>query len=244
MTRWKASGIHFSISLMIGIFALSMLYFVYYPQPYFEPAGASKLVFILLGVDVVLGPLLTLVVFKSGKKLLKLDLSMIAVVQMAALLYGLHIMWAARPVFVVASVDRFELVYAGDITNEALAASTFPEFSKESLTGPVLAVIRKPKPEENAEMMNIIQAGSDVHLHPRYFVPATPAALASFWVRAKQIKDLPANARKVLEAYIKAKGVTGKLVAVPLKGRVEQYTVLVDQDANKMIAAFEVSAWD
>jgi hypothetical protein len=244
MTRWKASGIHFSISLMIGIFAFCVLYFVYYPQPYFEPAGASKLVLILLGVDVVLGPLLTSVVFKSGKKSLKLDLSVIAAVQMAALLYGLHIMWAARPVFVVASVDRFELVYSGDITDKAFAAATFPEFLKESVTGPVLAIVRQPKPEERAEVMDIIQAGSDVHMHPRFFVPATPAALATFWARAKQIKALPENARKILEAYIKAQGLNGKFVAVPLKGRVEQYTVLVDQDANKMIAAFEVSAWD
>ena len=244
MTRWKASGIHFSISLMIGIFAFCMLYFVYYPQPYFEPAGASKLVLILLSVDVVLGPLLTLVVFKSGKKSLKLDLSVIAAVQMAALLYGLHIMWAARPVFVVASVDRLELVYAGDITDKAFAAATFPEFSKESVTGPVLAVVRQPKPEENAEVMDIIQAGSDLHLHPRYFVPATPAELSNFWVRAKQLKDLPENARKVLEAYVKAHGIKGKLVAVPLKGRVDQYTLLVEQESNKIVAAFEVSAWD
>ena len=244
MTRWKASGIHFSISLMIGIFAFCMLYFVYYPQPYFEPAGASKLVFILLGVDVVLGPLLTLVVFKSGKKALKLDLSVIAAVHMAALLYGLHIMWAARPVFVVASVDRLELVYAGDITDKAFAAATYPEFSKESVTGPVLAVVRQPKPEENAEVMHITQAGSDLHFHPRYFVPATPAALTTFWAHVKQIKDLPVNARKMSEAYMKAHGIDEKLVAVPLKGRVEQYTVLVDQNTKKIITALEVSAWD
>lgn len=244
MTRWKASGIHFSISLMIGIFAFCMLYFVYYPQPYFEPAGASKLVLILLSVDVVLGPLLTLVVFKSGKKSLKLDLSVIAAVQMAALLYGLHIMWAARPAFIVASVDRLELVYAGDITDKAFAAATFPEFSKESVTGPVLAVLRRPKPEENAEVMDITQAGSDLHLHPRYFVQATPAALATFWARAKQIKDLPVKAREMAEAYMEAHGIDGTLVAVPLKGRVEQYTVLVDQNTNKIITALEVSAWD
>ncbi len=244
MTRWKASGIHFSISLMIGIFALCMLYFVYYPQPYFEPAGAGKLVLILLSVDVVLGPLLTLVVFKSGKKSLKSDLSVIAAVQMAALLYGLHIMWAARPVFVVASVDRFELVYAGNITDKAFAASTFPEFSKESLTGPVFTVVRQLEAKESAEIMDIVESGSDVHLHPRFFAPATPAALATFWAHAKQIKNLPVNAREMAEAYMKAHGIDGKLVAVPLKGRVEQYTVLVDQNTKKIITALEVSAWD
>ena len=110
MTRWKASGIHFSISLMIGIFAFCMLYFVYYPQPYFEPAGASKLVMILLGVDIVLGPLLTLSVFKAGKRGMRFDLAVIGAVQAAALIYGLSIMWRARPIFIVAVIDRVELI--------------------------------------------------------------------------------------------------------------------------------------
>lgn len=244
MTRWKASTIHFSISLLIGLTAFCLLYFVYYPQPYFEPAGASKLVLILLGVDVILGPLLTLVVFKSGKKSLKFDLSIIAVVQMAALAYGLHVMWAARPVFVVASVDRFELVYAGDIANKDLAAARFPEFSKESITGPVLVVVRQPEEEERDEAMDIVASGSDLHFHPRFFVPATPTALANFLTRSKQIKDLPTNAQKLVDEYITSHGTTGEIVAVPLKGRIDQYTVLINQKSNKMIAAIEVSAWD
>ena len=245
MTRWKASGIHFSISLVIGIAAFCLLYFVYYPQPYFEPAGASKLVLILLSVDVILGPILTLVVFKSGKKSLKFDLSSIATVQLTALIYGLHIMWIARPIFVVASVDRLELVYAGDITEKSFAAAELPEFSKEPIAGPKLAIARRPKPGlENAEVMEITMSGSDTQFHPRYFLPPTRETLAKFWERAIKIKDLPAPARKIAERYIHTQEISGNFVALPLKGRVDDYTILADIDKNQFIAAFRVSAWN
>ena len=244
MTRWKASGIHLSISLVIGTLAFCLLYFVYYPQPYFEPAGAGKLVMILLGVDVILGPLLTLVVFKSGKKSLRFDLGTVATVQLGALLYGLYVMWVARPVFIVASVDRLEIVYAGYITDKSFAEAEFPQYSKEPLFGPKFALTRRPKPgAENAEVMQITISGSDTQFHPRYFVPPTPEAWTKFWKRARKIEDLPAHARVEVKSFLKSSAPAGNIMAVPMKGRIQDYTVLVDIDKNTMIVALPVSAW-
>ncbi|HEV7490359.1 MAG TPA: hypothetical protein VGO25_06105, partial [Rhodanobacteraceae bacterium] len=78
MTRWKASAVHLSISICVGLGAVALIFGVWYPPPYSHAVGADQLVVLLLGVDVVLGPLLTLVVFKSGKKSLRFDLSVIA----------------------------------------------------------------------------------------------------------------------------------------------------------------------
>ncbi|MBL0165374.1 MAG: hypothetical protein IPP82_17470 [Xanthomonadales bacterium] len=68
MSRWKAASIHLSISVFVGLLVLALLFLVWYPQPYFNAAGGQALIIFLLGVDIVLGPLLTLVLFKSGKK--------------------------------------------------------------------------------------------------------------------------------------------------------------------------------
>jgi len=245
MTRWKASGIHFTISLLIGALAFCLLYFIYYPQPYFDAAGASKLVVILLGVDVILGPLLTLVVFKTGKKSLKFDLSTIAALQIAALVYGLYVMWVARPVFIVAVVDRIEIVYAQSIAEGDFASAAFSEFSKEPLFGPVFAITRKPKPgAENNEMMGITLAGSDIHFHPKYYMPVTRESMQQFLQRSIKISDLPAITQKRVAEYRAKKQLSGDLIAVPMKGRVDDYTVLVDQSTLKIEAALPVSAWE
>ena len=104
MSRWKAAAIHLSISAAIGLVVGALLLLVWYPPPYFHAAGADQLVLLLVGVDLVLGPLLTLILFRSGKKGLKFDLAMIAVLQTTALVYGLSVVLQSRPVFLVSAV--------------------------------------------------------------------------------------------------------------------------------------------
>lgn len=245
MTRWKASGIHFSISLVIGLIAFCLLYFVYYPQPYFVAAGASVLVLILLGVDVVLGPILTLVVFKSGKKTLKFDLAVIAILQVSALIYGLSVVWQARPVFVLAVVDRLEIVYAGEIETAQFALAEHPEFAKESRLGPIFGLTRRPKAgDEQLEVIESALSGRDIQFFPKFFIPARAEDLKAFLSRARKISELPGPARKLAESYVAAHQITGALVAVPMKGRVAEFTVLFDLESGKLITALPAGAWD
>jgi hypothetical protein len=111
MTRWKAAGIHFSISLVIAIAAIGAIVYFYSP-PLLKLANAYLLIGMIIGIDVILGPLLTLLVYKAGKRSLKFDLSVIACLQLSALVYGLYTAYQARPTTVIAMVDRFELVHA------------------------------------------------------------------------------------------------------------------------------------
>jgi hypothetical protein len=83
-SRWQASGTHLLVCVVIAAVVISVMLGVWYPGPLFEAAGGSELLYILVGVDVILGPLLTLIVFKSGKRGMKFDLTMIGLVQVAA----------------------------------------------------------------------------------------------------------------------------------------------------------------
>ena len=64
------------------------MFWVWYPTPYFAIDGGWQVLRILAGVDVVLGPLLTFIVFKIGKPSLKFDMSCIILMQIGALIYG------------------------------------------------------------------------------------------------------------------------------------------------------------
>ena len=85
MTRLKASFTHFLISIAVFGLFLALVFFIWYAYPFNLTQGVGEIVYIMAGVDVVLGPLLTLIVFKAGKKSLKFDLSVIALVQISAL---------------------------------------------------------------------------------------------------------------------------------------------------------------
>src|SRR5690349_3518054 len=116
MSRWKAASIHSLFSLIVAAALGWLLLGLWYPPPYFHAAGADELMLLLVGVDLAIGPLLTLIVFRSGKRGLRFDLTAIAVLQTAALIYGLSVVLKSRPIFLVSAMDHFVLVAANEIT--------------------------------------------------------------------------------------------------------------------------------
>jgi len=173
MTRYRAAGIHLLISALIAGSAIVATILIMYPSPYSKAAGADRLLYILLGVDIVLGPLITLLIFRQGKKGLKFDLWVIALLQVAALVYGLSVITKARPVFLVFLVDRFSLVPAQAIQDFHLEQALRPEFSKLSWTGPVLAGAKLPEDSEAREevLWRSLSEGVDANWRPVFYLP-------------------------------------------------------------------------
>jgi hypothetical protein len=173
LSRWQASGIHLLISAVIAAIALFVLLRIWYPPPFFTAEGGSDLLFLLIAVDVVLGPLITLIIFRSGKPGLRSDLTVIGLVQACALAYGLHVMFVARPVYVALVVDQFETVRANDLEADAYTQVSDPAFQSMPLTGPVYVAVQLPR--DMKQLREIIGAtqkdGKVVSQMPRYYVP-------------------------------------------------------------------------
>ena len=68
LNRWKAAAIHLGLSVLIAATVVTVMLLVWYPPPYFDTMGGTGLLKILVGVDVTLGPLLTLIIFDPRKK--------------------------------------------------------------------------------------------------------------------------------------------------------------------------------
>ncbi len=121
MSRYRAAGLHFLICVIVGVVLLGLSWFVWYPAPMLMAIGGLEIFLLVVGIDVILGPLLTLVVFKSGKKSLKFDLAVIAVLQVSAMFYGMSSLLEARPAYVAALGDLFQVVQATEVTDENLS---------------------------------------------------------------------------------------------------------------------------
>jgi hypothetical protein len=171
--RWQAAGVHLLISAAIAAVALMVLLKVWYPPPLFRAEGGHDLLFILVAVDVVIGPLITLVIFKAGKPGLRFDLSVIALLQTCALVYGGYVMFQARPVFVTLVIDQFETVRANDLDAADVANAQHKAFQSLSLTGPKFAAIELPA--NMTALKNIMaetqKSGKAVQQLPKYYVP-------------------------------------------------------------------------
>ena len=120
---------HLFISCLIALFVIGLVFFIWYPSPLATAVGVTDLFLMLLVIDVILGPLLGLLVYKEGKKTLKFDLSVIILIQIAALCYGVFSIEQGRPAWLVYNVDRFELVRKNELvdTNIQQAQAQFQQ---------------------------------------------------------------------------------------------------------------------
>lgn len=172
MTRLKAAGIHLALSVLIVAIVLCLMLFVWYPQGFFKLLGGGELVFLIAGVDVCLGPLLTLAVFNPAKKSLKFDLAFIGIVQICALLYGANVMFQSRPVFNVLEEDIFKVTLATDFKDDVeLKKASKPEWQHLSWFGPQLvAAVAPTDPKIKEEVTFAAMAGMDWNMFPKLYV--------------------------------------------------------------------------
>jgi len=247
MSRWKAAGLHLLISVVVGILTFLLIYLVWYPQPYFEVAGGSKLMLVIMGVDITIGPFLTLAVFKSGKKSLRFDLTVIAILQIAAFAYGIHAIALARPVFVVAEVDRYVLVAANQLDDEDLAAGKQPEFRSRSWTGPrLVGAIPPVHGQETFDMVMSALQGKDINRFPKYYVAYEEVA-SNLLKRSRSLEDimsLSPRDKQLVENFLKRQGgVAADYPCLPLQGRLEGYTMIVSSTSQQPLTALPINPW-
>jgi len=247
MNRWKAAAIHLSLSAVIAVLIGALLYFVWFPSPYFAAAGASKLILLLMGVDVCIGPLLTLLVVNCNKpaKLLLLDLTVIGVLQTIAFGYGLHVIISARPVFIVAEVDRLVMVTAGQLSDADLAKGQQPEFRKRSLTGPILVGALPPKGKDAGDFaLRVMETGKDVDQLPKYYLPYDQV-IDDVMKRSKPLSSLK-NATASQQAYLatlQAAYPTLTLKVLPLQRGEHSYSAIISPASKHPIAVLAIDPW-
>lgn len=247
MSRWKAAAIHLSISAAIGLLAAALIFGVWYPPPYSHAAGADELVLLLLGVDIVIGPLLTLVVFKAGKKSLRFDLAVIALFQICAFVYGASVVVRARPAFIVGAIDRFFLISANDLDAADFAQGRKPEFRSPPWTGPLL--VGAVLPTDNAERSDLLfsgLAGKDMEKFPKYYVDYAEVAPAML-KRAQTLDALRSkhpDASSSLDAWLQKNGRgAASVVWLPLTSQRAQLTMLLDRDSGQSLDVLPIDPW-
>ena len=117
----KLSSIHLLISITIALCMAALVFFVWYRTPYFYILGGLHLFLMVSVIDVICGPLMTLILAnpKKSKRETMLDFSVIGIIQLSALLYGMHTVYVARPVYYAFDADRFVTVTAAELADIA-----------------------------------------------------------------------------------------------------------------------------
>lgn len=237
--KLKAFAIHLAISLILVLSTYVVIHFLWYPAPLFKATNAGKILVMILIVDLILGPLLTLVVYKKHKKTLKMDLTIIALIQLSALIYGLYSLYEARPVFIAYVVDRFDLVRANDILEVDEQIYHLPKL------GPEYTYVDLMELNATEKLDSILDETT-------YNI--SPAQRPKFYNNFELAKPLiieksqnlillndynnPTEVKKILQKYPKADSF------LPLKANAVDMTALIDKKHNgNLIAVVDLRPW-
>lgn len=228
---------HLSISLLIATLALLLVFIFWSPFPLSKAVGVTNLFLMMLVIDVIVGPILGFIVYKEGKKTLKMDLTIIILIQASALLYGLYSIEKGRPAYIVYNIDRFELVRKNEIiindNNDKGQFGSYPSYV--AVTYPTGMTLK------NKLMFDEVFGGVSLSQKPEYY-----QALVTVQYQIKNKTqplqklanfNVPFQVEKVLSNYPEAVGF------IPLTANHLDMSVLIDKDYN-VIKIVDLRPWN
>ncbi len=170
MTRWRATGLHVAISIAVAALLVALFTQVWYPAPLLQAGGGARLLALLLMVLFITGPLLTLILFRPGKRGLRLDMVVVGLLQTLALLAGLFVAAGARPAYIAVLPLRATLVRAGELYLDPVPASLY---GQAPWWGPqMVAVVDPATPQARDRLLEEVMSGlPDIDYRPAYYRP-------------------------------------------------------------------------
>ncbi len=232
--RIKAFSYHLVISILIALLSLYVVFMIWHPEPLAKAVGVTHIFVMMLAIDVVLGPLLTFIIAKKGKKSLKFDLAVIIVLQLAAFVYGIYNIAISRPVYIAFDTIRFEVVQANNIPKSSLAEASAP-YDTLSWGEPKWVAVQATENDEQRSnrLFSELETGVAPSMQPDLYEP-----LNNQWSRinnkAKHLNNLyqtndKSNVDTIVNSYPSA------TAWLPLVAYQQDMVVLIDSKNNNIL---------
>lgn len=236
ISRLKAMLIHLAISMAIFLILFALLIGEWYPSFFFDTDGGWEGLRILIGVDLVLGPLLTLIVYRPQKPGLLFDLSLIGATQLICLIIGTHIVYSERPLALVFVDDHFVSVSQGSFDFAGTKSSELKNLPGDY---PKQIYIEMPADKEERKALKRRQVSEGpLHARPALFRPFPDHAqeAVSQGISISQYrKDMP-DKDSALTAWLKQTGYQEEaIIWVPYTARYRDSFLVLDRQSGKIL---------
>lgn len=252
-SRWRFAGkaalLHLLLSLLIFGATAWLVFKIWYPAPFDRLTGGLGLFTILVLVDLVCGPLFTFILAnpRKSRRELTLDFSLVALIQISALLYGLHTVKIARPVLLSFEKDRIAVVTEAEIDQETLHEA--PENLRQlPLFGRQKIGIRSAKNEkEFFESINLSFKGIEPSLRPGWWLPFTDVLpeIKKKMYALKEVKPLQKEQQAVLDAAVQKTGLAREaLFYLPLTSKLSQDWLMLLDSEGEFVGHANINGFD
>ncbi len=233
MTKRKAFATHLGISLVIFLIILFFIVFEWYPPPFFSSDGGWQGIRIIVGVDLVLGPLLTLIVFKPGKPGLKFDMTVIGIIQASALTWGIWTIHHERPIAAVFVENYFVPVTYYQIENTGMTRDMLRGFGDKA---PYWIYCELPTDDNALQKVRLeaLRTGRTLFKFTEYYKPMDAKALQIIKARSLKmsewVSDKPAEKQRY-QMFLQRHHNGENLLFLPWHAR-ENYEIIAMNEYN------------
>lgn len=245
--RARASGVHLLSCLAVAAIVATVVLLVWYPWPYRIISGGESLLFLVMGVDIVMGPLITLAIFDIRKPMreLKRDLTIIVILQLAALGYGLHTVYIARPAVLALETQRFRLTIAHDVVAEELPQAV-EGLRALPLDGPRLVDTAEPTDAQRGDVIFKALEGADLGARPLFWRPWGAEGRAHALKVARPLAPLMSRAKDhaaLDDAIARSGKPVDQLAVIPMIARSTDWSVLIDKTTGDPVGFAPIDAF-
>ncbi len=244
--KLRAFGIHFSISLFIFFTLLYFILFRWYPMPFFDTDGGWQGIRIIAGVDLTLGPLLTFIAFNPRKapRLLKLDLGLIALAQVAALVWGIGTVHGERPYLVVFADGIFYPLTYYQIPETGLSKDDINKLAPGPTPKKIYVEVPRDKAKYQA-LLTLAVATQPIHfMGKRYraFDKSEAENISRYSIDMKAyLKGEAAAWQQEYQKFIHSHPDTrDSMLYFPLNARYGKHIIAFDRNSRKFIGVLNI----
>ena len=243
--KLKASLMHLGLSILLVGLVIGSLLFFFFPLLFIGISDFKEVSTLIISIDLILGPLLTFVVFKPKKKTLKFDLSVIAAIQLSALAYGAFALYQVHPVYITFNIDRFTIVSAKDAKPEK---AQHDEYKVSKLTTAKLAFAKMPDDIKKRNDVTMVAAmgGEDLDVRTEYYEPYENH-IEQILARSLDPKIIFADElskEKANKFYKRHKKNLNEFAYLPLNSEKKWGILVLDKVTAKPNATLNIDPWE
>ena len=168
MSKLRAAFKHLWPSVILLLVIGSLIVFAWYPGPFLQFSDATRFALLLIVIAALIGPALTGLVYKEGKRNLIFDISVIVIIQLTAVAWGTMAIYQNRPFFMVFTVNQFEVLTTRDIDINSVNDKRFLE---KPIAGPILLYANMPVGEDFQKLLKevMMEGKPDLQFRPEYW---------------------------------------------------------------------------
>lgn len=242
MSRYLAASYHLLISLAVFAVLAWLVLFVWYPGFFYTIDGGWEGMRIIIAVDLVLGPLLTLIVFKAGKPGLKFDLAAIGMFQSICLAAGVYLVYNERPQFFVFYEKHF---YSANADTYADYGQAVPDARKFADGAPAMVIAKVPSdPIEEADYrLSLYRQGIPIWVHEQSYEPLAPNidVILTQGFDLEKLRERDSEGK--LDAWLARHGGSAEDYAFyPVRSRYLNPFIAIDRKTKKFAGVLDIKA--